>query len=139
MAESCVEKTFPCRITGGATKPLVVPAAARGKSCHRMRGDTQMRPRLQTQMRPRLQTHEITISNESTSTGWQVRVRTSYSSWRSCSQALPAPQDHYLPLGMPCKLGPFPHLPPTARCVKWHPCPRGDRAGIWALKHHISF
>lgn len=71
MAESCMEKTLPLRTTWGATKPLVVPAAARGKSRHRMRGDTQMRPRLQT--------CKITISGKQTSTGWQGRVRTSYS------------------------------------------------------------
>lgn len=97
MAESCMEKTLPRHITWGATKPLVVPAAARGKSCHRMRGDTQMRPRLQTQMRPRLQTHKITISNESTSTGWQVRARTSYPSWHKALM-LPGPSS---PAGPP--------------------------------------
>lgn len=139
-----MEKTLPHHITWGATKPLVVPAAAWGKSCQRMRGDTQMRPRLQTQMRPRLQTHKITISSERTSTGWQLSVRTSYPSWH---EALMLP-------GPPSPAGPLVATQDALQaCSFLTPCsprshgPLREMASLslrrqskyLGIKHHISF
>lgn len=103
-----------------------------------------MRPRLHTQMRPRLQTHKITTSNESTSTGWQVRVITSYPFWHralmlpgpfSPAGPLVATQDALQACSVLSSCSLCSHRP---LCEMTSLCLRGQSRYL-GTKHHISF